>query len=194
MKKTSLILVFVCILVNTNKLFPQQMQGGEMTQSQVNPENMAGILMYDSDEVIKKLKIKDLPQQTSVIKAISKYNNKINEIKAFNFETFAKVKTFIDKQINEAMVNRDNIAMKEAKIQVDEMLLPIREKVQEQQMIINTVFEKELSAKQYSTWLKYQEKKQNGLKPKTPENTQMQGNGQQPRGTGRRQGMGRGGF
>jgi hypothetical protein len=170
------------------------MQGGEMMQSQINPENMAGILLYDSDEIIKKIKVKSSSQQTTIIKAISKYNNKINEIKAFNFETFTKVKTFLDKERNETMLNRDNLAMKEAKIEADEMLFPIREKVQEQQTIINTVFEKELSPKQYSTWLKYQEKKQNGLKSKTPENTQMQGNGQQPRGTGQKQGMGRGGF
>lgn len=204
MKKTSLILIFVCILVNTTKLFPQQrgnkqnssqqMQGGEMMQPQISPENMAGILMYDSDEVIKKVKVKNSPQQTLIIKAISKYNNKINEIKTFNFETFTKVKTFLDKEKNEAMLNRNNITMKEARIQANEMLLPIREKVQEQQTLINTIFEKELSPKQYKTWLKYQEKKHNELKPKTLENRQMQGNGQHSKGTGQKRGMGRGGF
>lgn len=204
MKNTSLILIFVCIVGNSTSLFSQQKgnkqnssqqgQGGEMMQPQMNPENMAGILMYDSDEVIKKVNIKNAPQQTLVAKAISKHNNKINEIKTFNFETFTKVKTFLDKKKNEAMLNRDNIAMKEARIQANEMLLPIREKVLEQQALINTLFEKELTAKQYGTWLKYQEKKHNELKPKTPENQQMQVNPQRSKGSGQKQGMGRGGY
>ena len=204
MRKTSLILIFVCIIGNATTLFSQQSgnkqnssqqgHGGEMTQPQMNPENMAGILIYDSDEVINKVNLKNAPQQTLIIKAISKYNNKINEIKTFNFETFTKVKTFLDKKRNEAMLNRDNIAMKEARIQANEMLLPIREKVQEQQALINTIFEKELSPKQYNTWLKYQEKKHNELKPKIPENMQMQGSGQRSKGRGQKQGMGRGGY
>lgn len=204
MKKTSLILIFICIIGNATTLFSQQRgnkqnssqqgQGGEMMQPQINPESMAGILMYDSDEVIKKVKVKNAPQQTSIVKAISKYNNKINEIKTFNFESFTKVKTFLEKESNEAMLNRDNIAMKEARVHANEMLLPIREKIQEQQAMINTIFEKELSPKQYSTWLKYQEKKHNELKPKTPDNSQMQGSGQRSKGSGQKQGMGRGNY
>lgn len=204
MKKISLILIFVCIIGNSSILFSQQSgnkqnssqqgHGGEMIQPQINPENMAGILMYDSDEVTKKLNVKNTQQQTLIVKTISKHNNKINEIKTFNFETFTKVKTFLDKKKNEAMANRDNIAMKEAKIQANEMLLPIREKVQEQQALINTIFEKELSPKQYNTWLKYQEKKHNELNPKTLENSQMQGSGQRSKGSGQKQGVGISGY
>ncbi len=199
MKKLSSFLILVCILGNATTLFSQQKgnkqnsskqsQGNNMMQSQINPENMAGILMYDSDEVLKKVKVKNATQQALITKTLSKYNNKINEIKAFNYETFSNVKTFLAKKNNEAMLNQDNITLKDAKIQANEMLKPIREKVQEQQVLMNSIFKKQLTPKEYNSWIKYQEKKHNELKPKTSENMQMQGNEQRSKGSGQKQGM-----
>jgi hypothetical protein len=199
MKKLSSFLILVCILGNATTLFSQQKgnkqnssyqgQGSQMEQPQMNPENMAGIYMYDSEDVLKKIKVKETTKQQVITKAITKYNNKINELKAFNYETFSNVKNFLDKKRNEAMLNQDNVTFKEAKIQANEMLKPIREKVQEQQSLINSIFLTALSPKEYNSWLKYQEKKQNELKPKTSENTPMQGSGQRSKGSGQKQGM-----
>jgi vacuolar-type H+-ATPase subunit H len=204
MKKLSSFLILVCILGNATTLFSQQKgnkqnssnqgQNNQMGQAQMNPENMAGIFMYDADEVLKKIKVKETTKQQVITKAITKYNNKINELKAFNYETFSNVKTFLDKKKNEAMLNSENIDMKEVRVQANEMLRPIREKVQEQQALIKTVFERELSPKQFNTWIKYQEKKQNELKPKNLENPQMYNSGQHSKGSGQKQGMGRVGY
>ncbi len=92
------------------------------------------------------------------------------------------------------MLNGENIDMKEARVQANEMLRPIREKVQEQQALIKTIFERELSPKQFNTWIKYQEKKQNELKPKNLENPQMPNSAQHSKGRGQKQGMGRAGY
>lgn len=199
MKKLSSFLILVCILGNATTLFSQQkrnkqnsshqVQGSQMGQAQMNPENMAGIFMYDSEDVLKKIKIKETKKQQVITKAITKYNNKINELKAFNYETFSNVKTFLDKKRNEAMLNQDNVTLKDAKIQANEMLKPIREKVQEEQAFINSIFRTALTSKEYNSWLKYQEKKHNELKPKTSENTPMQGSGQRSKGGGQKQGM-----
>ncbi|MDO9037809.1 MAG: hypothetical protein Q7U59_05610 [Lutibacter sp.] len=199
MKKISRLLIFVYIIVNVTTLFAQQkgnkqnsshqMQGSQMAQPQMNPENMAGIFMYDAAEVLKKIKVKEITKKQAITKAITKYNNKINELKAFNYATFSNVKTFLAKKRNEAMLNQDNVTLKESKIQANEMLQPIREKVQEQQALINSIFKNELTPKEYNFWLKYQEKKHNELQPKTPENAQMQGSGQSSRGKGQKQGM-----
>ncbi len=199
MKKISLLLSLFCILVNVTSLFSQQKgnkqnsshqsQGGQTAKPQTNPENMAGIFMYDADEVLKKIKVKETTKHQVITKAISRYNNKINELKAFNYETFSNVKTFLDKKNNEAMLNQDNITLKDAKIQANEMLKPIREKIQEQQVLINSIFIKQLTPKEYNLWIKYQEKKHNELKPKTSENMQMQGNEQRSKGSGQKQGM-----
>lgn len=199
MKKLSSFLILICILGNATTLFSQQKgnkqnssyqgQASQMGQPQMNPENMAGIFMYDAEDVFKKIKIKETTKLQIITKAITKYNNKINELKAFNYETFSNVKTFLDKKRNEAMLNQDNVTLKEAKIQANEMLKPIREKVLEQQSLINSNFLTALSPKEYNFWLKYQEKKHNELKPKTSENTPMQGSGQRSKGSGQKQGM-----
>lgn len=201
MKKLSSFLILVCILGNATTVFSQQkgnkqnsshqVQGNQMGQAQMNPENMAGIFMYDSEDVLKKIKIKETKKQQVITKAITKYNNKINELKAFNYETFSNVKTFLDKKRNEAMLNQDNVTLKEAKIQANEMLKPIIEKVQKEQAFINSIFKTALTPKEYNSWLKYQEKKHNELKPKTSENTPMQGSGQRSKGGGQKQGMNR---
>ncbi|WP_372794540.1 hypothetical protein [Lutibacter sp.] len=181
---------------NNQNSSQQQGQGSQMEQPKVNPQNMARIIMYDYEAVIKKLKIKEAPLKTIVMQAIYKHNNKINEIKTFNYETFDDVSTFLAKKRNEATLNRDFSTIKESQMQASEMLAPIREKILLQKNTLNTTFEKELSKKQYKTWLKYQEAELKKLSPKAPQNQQNQsGRGQQSqRGRGQQQGMGNGGY
>jgi hypothetical protein len=169
---------------NKRNSLQQQGQGSQMTSAIVNPKNMARIIFYDSEKVIKKIKIKKPSVQTVIKQAISKHNNKINEIKTFNFETFNNVSKFLTKKRNEAMVSRDFNTMKESHIEANNMLAPIHEKVLLQKNTLNTIFEKELSEKQYKVWLKYQEGELKKLNPKKPDNFQMQGNqhSQQTRG------------
>ena len=169
-----------------------QKQG--QTQAKVNPQNMARIIMYDYEEVIKKLKIKKAPLKTVVMQAVSKHNNKINEIRTFNFETFDDVRKFLTKKRNEAMLNRDFTTMKESQMQANEMLAPIRKKVMLQKNTLNATFEKELSEKQYKTWLKYQEAELKKLNPRAPK-AQQNKSGQQSQRSGRQQrGMRRSGY
>lgn len=168
----------------------QQGQGSQMTLTKVNPENMARIIMYDYEKVIKKLKVKKSPIQTVIKQAISKHNNKINEIKTFNYETFNNVSKFLAKKRNEAMLNSDFSIMKESQMQANKMLAPIHDKVQLQKNTLNAIFEKELSEKQYKAWLKYQKGELKKLMPKKPDNSQMQ-SGQRSRQGRNQQGMGR---
>ena len=147
-----------------------------MAQPKVNPQNMARIIMYDYEEVIKKLKIKKGQKKTIVAHAISKHNSKNNEIKTFNYETFDDVKSFLTKKRNEAMLNRDFSSMKDSQMQANEMLAPIRKKVRMSKNTLNTTFEKELSEKQFKTWLKYQEAELKKLNPKASQTQQNQSN------------------
>lgn len=157
---------------------------------EINPEKMVEIIMYDSDEVIKKIKIKMDPKKAIIAKSISVYNNKIHEIKTFNFHTFSDIKSFVTKKINEAKLTNDYRSMGDVKIKMDEMLEPVRTKVTAQKNILNTAFEKELTAKQYKNWIKYQKRQLEKLKPKAPERSQTQYQPQSQR-NGNRQGMNR---
>lgn len=172
----------------------QQGQGSQMAEAKINPQNMAGIIMYDSKKVVKKLKIKEAPLKTAVTQAISKYNNKINEIKTFNNEAFNDVNKFLTHKRSEAMQTGDFSAMKESRMQANKMLAPIRKKVVSQKNILNTTLEKELSEKQYTSWIKYQEGELKKLNPNTRNNQQNQGNQQRNRNSGQQQGMRRGGY
>ncbi|MFK5957639.1 MAG: hypothetical protein QM495_02090 [Lutibacter sp.] len=189
MKSILKYILFTLLLTFTTVLFSQQRgnRGGSsqhqgqnnlMPQQAINPQNMAEIIMYNYDEVVKKLKIKKTPKKGIVKHAILKYNNKINEIKTFNYETFDDVKSFLTKKRNEVLLNHDFNTMRESQITAREMLAPIRSKVQLQKNTLNTTFKKELTEKQYKTWLKYQRSELKKLKPKTQEKSQGQGNRQ----------------
>ena len=161
--------------------------------NKITPENMARIIMYDYDEVISKLKIKKAPKQAIVSRAIIKHNTKTNEIKAFNYETFDNVKSFLTKKSEEAKLSRDYSTMRESQMKANEMMAPIRSKVMEQKKTLNTTLENELSEKQFKKWLKYQEGELNKLYPKASNSSKRQ-RSQSYRGSGSRQrtGVGRG--
>jgi len=195
-------ILFTFLLTFTSVLFSQQRgnhsqqnsQNNQMSQKAINPENMARIIMYDYDEVIKKLKVKKVPKKSVVISAILKHNNKINEIKTFNYETFDDVKSFLTKKRNEALLNRDFSTMRESQMTANEMLAPIKAKVMRQKTMLNTTFENELTEKQYKTWLKYQQSELKKLNPKAPQSQQQKSSQGSKKGSGQKRGMGRKGY
>lgn len=140
----------------------------------INPENMAGVIMYDADEAIKKIKIKKDPKKIIFKRSLSTYNNKINEIKTFNYLVFKDVKSFIIKKTNEVKLTKDYRSMKDARLKIQEMLDPIRSKIQVQDSILNTSLEKELTAKEYKNWTKYKKNQLKKLQPKAPPRPQRQ--------------------
>ena len=168
MKSLIFYLFLLLLFTSTNNILAQK--GG----SDINPENMAEIFMYDSDETLKKIKLKDESKKIFTIKAISVYNKKINEIKTFSYLTFNNIKSLVTKKINEAKLTKDYRPLAEVKMKVDEMLEPIKEKVKEERLQLNSTLEKELSGKQYKNWLKYEKLQLKRLKPKAPPRPQTQ--------------------
>ncbi|WP_456462494.1 hypothetical protein [Lutibacter sp.] len=193
----SLISALIFTLFFYTTIFSQQRgnhgnSSQQAAQQKIIPENMARIIFYDFDEVIKKLKIKKAPTRNIVSKAITTHNNKINELKTFNYETFDNVKSFLTKKRNEAKLSRDFTILKEARMKANEMLAPIRNKVIAQKNILNATLKKELSEKQFKKWLKYQQSKLKELKPKnTQQSMQSSQNKQQIQRNRQGQGMNR---
>lgn len=161
MKLSIIPFILVFVLSFSTSIFSQQ-------GSKVNPENMAGIIMYDSDEVIKKIKLKNEPKKIIVKKSFSYYNNKINETKIFNYITFNNVKEFIIKKNNEIQLTKDYRSMGDARLKIQSMLEPIRTKIKIQDSILNTILKEELTAKQYKNWTKYKRLQLRTLQPKAP--------------------------
>jgi len=166
----------ICFLIFNTILFAQQRRYNQNYGGQQNyqrnttapkkftVENMAGILIYDYDEVIKKAKIKDESKKIVVEKAITKYNNKINEIKTFNSDVFSKVKRFIEQKTESSKTPNVN-DFKEARLKILELLKPIVDKVDKQQKILNESLEKILTDKQNNKWLRYENMKIKEVRP-----------------------------
>ena len=166
MKSILFSFLFVLILAVPSKMSSQQ------KAPEVNPELMAGIIIYDGDEAVKKMKLKTAPQKSSTLKAISLYNSKIHEIKTFNYITFNNIKSYVTKKFNEIQLTKDYRSMEEVRMKVKDMMDPVIEKVEEQKSILNETLEKELSAKQYKNWVKFQRIELKKLQPKAPERPQ----------------------
>ena len=161
----TLLFSFLFVLIFS---FPSKMSC-QQKAPEVNPELMAGIIIYDTDAAVKKIKLKKDPQKANTIKAISLYNSKINEIKVFNVITFKNIKSFVTKKYNEVQLTKDYRSMEEARMKLGDMINPVKEKVEAQKSILNETLEKELSAKQYKNWLKFQRTEFKKLQPKAPE-------------------------
>lgn len=174
---------------NKQNLLQQQGQNTQVKQAKINPENMVRIIIYDSNEVVKKLKIKTNQLKIVISKSISKHNNKINELKVFNYETFNLVKTFLKQKREEARLSRDFSIMKEAQMKANKMLATIRMEVKKEKMILNAKLKDKLTEKEYKKWLKYQQGELKKLNPNSPNRSQMQ-SGQRSKGGGQRKGMG----
>jgi len=175
MKLSKLYITLVIVLLNSFLVLSQQRrnhqqnsqrgQQNKMTPAKLKPENMVGILMYDTKKVLKKLKIKSKKERVIVIRLLKKHNNSNREIKVFNQETFTAAKTFLKTKREEAKQHQDFSVFKEARVKVKKMLLPIRKKVTFERNRLNKSMQKVLSEKEYKKWLKYQKKELKNLKP-----------------------------
>jgi hypothetical protein len=160
--------VIIFILISAIAFSQQKGNHSGNTKMQVNVKKLAGIITYDYDEIIKRLKVKKIENKKFVAQAIDSYNQKINELEIFNTDTFISVKHYINQKTQEAQLSNDINILKEAKIKVDETLQPLKDKVALAQNKLDKKLEISLNAKQFKTWNKYVKRKKEALKPKRP--------------------------
>ncbi|NQW37136.1 MAG: hypothetical protein HQ471_09040 [Flavobacteriales bacterium] len=188
------ILVIVVILFNTHLFSQGQSKGNGQNHPQENksedsrfsPEKMTQIVFYDTEEITKKIKLKDKGKKAQVSLAFEDFNDKMTEIKAFDSESLTFAKIYWEKKTKEAQQSGDRFILQEAQVRVKEMLAPLRKKITAQNILLDATLKKTLSEKQYDKWLKYQKSK---LRPKTPSQSgqpQMQQRRGQGQGQGRR--------
>ncbi len=172
-------LLFILIIFLNSNLFAHPPAGGGRRQQGNGSQNeqpkkvkkfsskdAAGIFYYDIEEVIKKLKIKDDKEQYQIKKALKNYNFKIKEISFLNATKFSD----FDLAVNSMSKSNNVEDRREMRKKVEVVLRPIREKVRENEMELNSVFKTFLSEKNLKKWYKYQKKKKESLQPQKPEN------------------------
>ena len=141
----------------------QNRQGGEEREiKKFKASDVAGIFYYDTEKVVKKLKVKKEEKQSLITKALRNYNFKIKEILFLNSEKFSD----LDVLVNSMPKGKDNDARLELREKVEEIIRPIRDSVHENEKELNLILKDLLSEKQFKKWLKYQKNKKESLKPK----------------------------
>ena len=168
--------------------------------------NAAGILYYDADKVVKRIKVKKPSLQSEIKLFLKEYNNKIKNIALLNSEKFEELneemkkykpsqnRNFSNQNYGETTDDDDetnnegvNIRKKVAKV-----IRPIKKEIRILERELNTNLEANLSEKQFEKWMKYQKSKKDKLMPKRQQNNNggNRGNGGPPNGGGqRRMGM-----
>jgi len=176
MKFINKIAIIILLLTSTTVLPQQNGNNSGNKPMHINVKNLAGIVPYDYNEVIKKLKVKKQKNKDFVEQAIDKFNQKINELQIFNTDTFTFVKHYINQKSQEAQLSNDINILKEAKIKVEETLQPLKDKVALAQNKLNKELETTLNAKQFKTWGKFVKHKKDALKPRAPSRPPMRSN------------------
>ncbi|APZ47925.1 hypothetical protein BW723_17195 [Polaribacter reichenbachii] len=138
---------------------PQQNgQGNARETKEFKASDAAGIFYYDTEEVIKKNKVKDDNLIFKVKKALNNYNFKIKEIALLNSEKLNNLDVVMsslkDVQRNN-LQNNSSDKSQEMRSNIGKILRPIKEGVQINEKDLNQFLEEILSEKQNKKWIKY---------------------------------------
>lgn len=171
--------------------------GGQSGQQRERPEmrefkasERVGIFNYDTDEAIKKIKVKDKELKLKVRRVLVKYNNKVNEVALLNKDNFDTINVYMNaimkanrpsqgqgnqmgggqQSSRETMGDDSESPMRKAMELTKAKLEPARKDVKQAENNLNEKLELLLSEKQYKKWLAYQKKIKDDLKPKQQSN------------------------
>ncbi|MBU3012178.1 hypothetical protein KO506_12245 [Polaribacter vadi] len=169
---------FAALLLVNSLIFSQGMRngGGGMNQQNRQGETRevkefkaseaAGIFYYETDVVIKKIKVKDDQLKIKVKKVISNYNFKVKEIAFLNSVKFSDLNVVVNTSMSSG--NREEgVKMRE---KVEEVIKPVKEEILIHEEELNKNLENILSEKQFKKWVKYQKNKRDSLEPKKHNN------------------------
>lgn len=119
-----------------------------------NAVEKAGIEKYDSERIIKKLKILDEPLKNQVTRHIQIFNQEMDNILLLHSDTLKDLENEFDRNVRIAMQNRDRSQMNGVKSKIEKIIPPIRLEVQKFKKQLNIELNKILNEKQYKKWLK----------------------------------------
>ena len=117
---------------------------------------VAGIVTYDTEKVIKKIKVEDGNLKQFVAKSIEAYNMEMYQLSDAHAATFQKLNAYFERQVQVAIRNRDKSQMNGFKAKVRETIPPIKKEVIEHEKELNDAMQSVLDDKQFHKWLKYQ--------------------------------------
>ncbi len=135
---------------------------GGMAPPEFDAEEAAGLISFDIDEVIKKLKVSETGDKRRVAEALSAYNVKVYELSVTHGATLQNLEAEFDENVKIAMQNRDRSRMNGVRERIKLIIPPIRKEVMAAENVLNQSMATILDDKQNKSWLKYQ-RRQNPL-------------------------------
>jgi len=126
----------------------------------------AGLITYNPETVLRKLKIENEQTIKAVITALEQYNMQIYQLSDTHNATLQELDEYFSRQVKIAMQRRERSQMDGVKLKISETIPPIRQEVNKHEIDLNEAMKSTLEAKQFNKWLKYQDNK----KPNVPAN------------------------
>jgi len=152
MKQKYSILLFTLVIF-ANTLLAQ------MAPPEFNAFQAAGIIKYDAEKVISKIKIQEDSVKILVSKYIQTYNRKMDSLLLINGNTLTELENEFDRNVKIAFQNRDRSQMDGIKTKTKQIIPPIRYEVQQFEKVLNESLAQTLTETENKKWLKYQKKK-----------------------------------
>lgn len=119
-----------------------------------NASDATGIFYYNTEVVIKKVKVKDAEKQTIIKEELEKYNEDIKNISTSNTKNFTDIDLIIKSLKNVKDVNAKSRILKK----IEGFIKPIKSEVEFLEKELNLKIKNLLSEKQNKKWLKFQNK------------------------------------
>ncbi len=133
-----------------NPLFAQ------MSSPDFNAVEAAGLIKYDSDKVIRKLKIQEDSIKTELSEYIQAYNQEMDNLLLIHGNTFVELENEFDRNVKIAFQNRDRSQMDGVKAKIKQIIPPVRYEVNEFEKALNESLAQILTEKENKKWLRYQ--------------------------------------
>lgn len=152
MKLKYLIPLFATVFLANNLL-------AQISPPDFNAVEAAGLIKYDSERVIKKLKIQEDSIIILVSKHIQTYNQEMDNFIFIHGNTLKELENEFDRNVKIAFQNRDRSQMDGVKAKIKQTIPPIRYEINEFEKALNERLAQILTEKENKKWLKYQKSK-----------------------------------
>lgn len=126
-----------------------------MSPPDFNAIETAGLIKYDSDKVIRKLKILEDSVKRLVSKHIQTFNQEMDNLLLIHGNSLEDLEKEFDKNVKIAIQNRDRSQMEGVKDKIEKIIPPIRLEVQKHKDVLNEGMKLLLTDKQYKKWLRF---------------------------------------
>ena len=124
-----------------------------------NVERAIGLTIYDLDEVLKKINLKESAENyKKVVLIFNKFNREQRELNRIHSFSFSQAKAKVEKAQKEVMKSRNYTVLQDVYKEVSEQFVPISDQIKEKEKTLDENLKPLLSSKQFKKWKKVQMK------------------------------------